>query len=1100
MKTRSNPPRAYAALRRRMEGAADRRMRAWIKANVPEINAILKESLGRSTKAAYADDGRAFDKGSGKARGFEYYYTTETEEGGGLRGGALLVISTTVKAPNLLDMLNRAGIPVSKITRDMSLVDPSMIYLTDLGWTERIAAAVDKRIPALGRALRENASQWRYESGMPRRAKVFQPAAASRLATYSPTLGIVGAVQYRLVPIDRAVRIRFPSSPASYLGVPGRPVEYRVLDADRNTVEVPEGEKGSNFRKMIDALTRTAPLAAKLFTYLARNAWRRIFRRSGLGTAAEGSVPDEGEWRVDEYGLLTIQVGPIASIGLGAAAHNGRGIRAGVEAVVPGMRTGLFPPDTRGSRRIVIDPMYWDELSREWKTYSGSPLALIGQIDEALKDEPQAVAEAAVPWFDSDCDPMVEMSTAQTRDDLTTDAARRAYDEAATVARTRMDKDRAPFDYQLVGMAFAKLRGFRALIADDMGVGKTLQAIGIMAMLPKARPVVVISPTNVQRNWEREIAQALPEFRKPGKTLQDCERGASRCSRNVVVLQGGQGHNKIVPGQPNVYIVSWDSLSKYVDAFLRVGVKLVIADEADYAKTPPGSRQGGRAAALIKLSDATRYVVLLTGTPMPNRPEEIYVLMRALNRSNWGTEDDFLRQYFKGGSDRRRGSDDVDYTTLEKLNNDVRCFTIRRTKSQVLGHILKPKVRRPLAVKLSPEAQQQYDQIEQQFEAFLRAKQTQAAVAEYEKMGIVGEDASQEIKDVVSRRVATTLKAEKLQLVNNLVREIGRLKAPAAVDAIEQFVAKKRPLVVFLENKDVLKTLTEGLRGKGIRYVTVTGDETSNQKQANINKFNDGAADVLIATRAGRAGMNLQKRSADMLFVQRWWVPGWEAQAEDRIYRYGQDKEVTIWFLEVPDSVDARINEKLENKRRQIEQALERGGIEGLRGGLIDEEDTGADGATQGAAADVISDLLVEGPKKNPRSGFLTRRGNGHGMRRTRGTKINPSTVQSLLFQNTQWGPKQAETWARNHGYAPLKVERTSNYVRVRVQDPKAMERGSFRTITFSSSLGIKAVIGTPTKVTKKPKRARSQRHRRGRRGAQSTAHKRQSRQGRRKT
>lgn len=1077
----------HVAIRKQLEQAALPEIRSWMRKNTRRINSEIREALGKKVNA-YASTSRTYDVQGGSGRGFSYEYLEEQDAQS--RATAFVHIDTTFRRPNLFDLLNKAGIPLNEIALSgtFDLDNPGTFTLRDLNWIEAVGQAAGAKVPDMERAFAEHGGTWRVEAGLERKARKRQFTAARYLNKYDIISGFAGAVQYRLIPGERAFRLRFPSAPARYLGVAGKPVDYTVVNGERHIVQIPAGKKLANAIKAAEALKKTSPFTSRVLAHFLRRVWPTTFQRALSGVVGQATVPGEGSWEITVLGDLRIEVERPYAPTFEAAARTDQGVLAGIEAVDPDNPTGgISQPDDRGRVRARFDPIYWPGLRNIWITRQTVPHTLIQQVDRALQGSPVEDESGRHRWRDDECDPVASMSSAKDLSDILTPDGQKAYQEAERAARLRMDANRRPFDYQLVGMAFARLRGFRALIADDMGVGKTMQAIGIMAMLPQARPVVVVCPKNVQNNWQREIAMALPEFRKDNLTLRDCERTA-RCSKNVVVLKGGADVAKVKPGEPNVYIVTWSSLHTYVEPFMRAGVKLLIGDEADAAKTAPGYQKGRTAASLIKLADTTRYVILLTGTPAPNgRPEELWPLLRALSRGTWGTLRSFENRYMKT-------------SPFDALNNDLQCFMIRRTKNQVLGHLLPEKERIFLPVRLTPQGQAHYDSVQSNFANHLRKKQQDLLTAEYNQMGVDPLDASEEIKRRVNIRVEKALRAEKLQLTNELARVVGRLKVPAAVDAIQDFVNQKRPLVVFLDNKDVREAIKDALDRRGIRYAEVSGEQTTAEaKQKQVNLFNDGKVPVLIATRAGRAGMNLQERSADMLFVQRWWVPGWEMQAEDRIYRYGQTKPVRIHFLEAQGTVDHVINETQDVKRQRIQEMLEKPGLEGVLGGFVDVDDekiaegdvVETDTLQYVAEAIFGTDRGPDGRRTNPRGPrrIVERRRRRNPARRRKTASPDATRVQSVLFDASLWGPRQAEAWARNHRYTPIKVERTARYVRVRVQEPSEMRKGSFRTITMSDTDGIKAVIGVPlTRAEKKkPRRANSQR-RVARRGAQSRA------------
>jgi SWI/SNF-related matrix-associated actin-dependent regulator 1 of chromatin subfamily A len=168
------------------------------------------------------------------------------------------------------------------------------------------------------------------------------------------------------------------------------------------------------------------------------------------------------------------------------------------------------------------------------------------------------------------------------------------------------------FPHQIEGVAFLLGRK-RAILADDMGLGKTRQAIVALRHAAPGGPYLVVCPASVKRNWAREIDMAAP-----GATTHIIERGAD------------------MPAQPMWVVVNYDLLGKHMDALARVPWAGLVFDEAHYLK----NHTSARSKLARQLADQARTrggpapaVYLLTGTPLTNRPRDLFVLLQLVGHS-----------------------------------------------------------------------------------------------------------------------------------------------------------------------------------------------------------------------------------------------------------------------------------------------------------------------------------------------------------------------------------------------------------------------------------------------------------------------------------
>ena len=410
--------------------------------------------------------------------------------------------------------------------------------------------------------------------------------------------------------------------------------------------------------------------------------------------------------------------------------------------------------------------------------------------------------------------------------------------------------------YQKAGISYAMQRS-STLIGDEMGLGKTIQAIGVInATAPKT--VLVVCPASLKINWKNEMTKGLV------------------AERDIQIVNGG---GEQIPAEPDVVIINYDVLSKHQDAINARTWDLVIMDEAHYIKNPKAKRTG--VAVGIK---ANRKVVL-TGTPITNRPIELQPIAGYLDPVTFGNFFKFGRKYAGAYKDRFGWNFDG-ASNLDELQRLLRqSFMIRRKKDEVLKE-LPAKVRQIIVLHNNEYS----DEMKKEFETMAEAVvETSSQDIDFEQMsGVRHETALAKVADVVSH-----------------------------LESIDHQV------VVMAHHKDVVEGIKEGLEAAGKSVVTLTGDCSQAHRQNSVDTFQAGNADVFIGT-IGAAGVGITLTSAShVVFAELDWVPGNVSQAEDRCHRIGQENSVLVQHLVVDGSIDARLAEVLVSKQKVLDKALD---------------------------------------------------------------------------------------------------------------------------------------------------------------------------------
>tara|TARA_R110000737_G_scaffold30665_2_gene49197 strand:- start:34 stop:1863 length:1830 start_codon:yes stop_codon:yes gene_type:complete len=410
--------------------------------------------------------------------------------------------------------------------------------------------------------------------------------------------------------------------------------------------------------------------------------------------------------------------------------------------------------------------------------------------------------------------------------------------------------------FQKAGIAYACERK-NTLIGDEMGLGKTIQAIGIINVVtPKT--VLVICPASLKLNWKSEMKKWLV------------------AERAIDVVNGG---GEKIPTNPDVVIINYDVLTKHTKALQSRTWGMVIMDEVHKIKNPKAKRTA------VAVSIKARRKVLLTGTPITNRPIELQPIAGYLDHDSFGNFFYFAKKY-AGAYKGHFGWDFNGSSNLDELQRRLRqSFMIRRKKDEVLKD-LPAKVRQVIVL----PSKSYSEELTKEFDALADAvEETSFEKVSFEKMSGVRHEMA-------------------LAKVNDIVDHLADLK---------------HQVVVMAHHKDVVEGIKEGLEVVGRTVVTLTGDCNQAHRQSSIDTFQAGEADVFIGT-IGAAGVGITlTKASHVVFAELDWVPGNMSQAEDRCHRIGQQDSVLVQHLVVDGSIDARMAEALVGKQKVLDKALD---------------------------------------------------------------------------------------------------------------------------------------------------------------------------------
>jgi SWI/SNF-related matrix-associated actin-dependent regulator 1 of chromatin subfamily A len=424
----------------------------------------------------------------------------------------------------------------------------------------------------------------------------------------------------------------------------------------------------------------------------------------------------------------------------------------------------------------------------------------------------------------------------------------------------------AYYPFQRVGIEFLSTR-LAALLADEMGTGKTIQLAGLLNLLGQdLQRVLVVTPASVKRVWALELSKWLVR-------------------KVPIMLVKGATPLADLPSH-GIWIVNYELLTKFRSALLREPWDLIALDEAHFIK----NRSSLRTKACFGLARVAKRKILLTGTPLLNRPAELWTLLDFLAPAEWPNFYRFAHRYcapFRS----EWGWDFSGASNLEELNAKLRrSLMLRRLKKDVLSQLP------PLTRALVP---------------------LDVGLGDLEELTrLAGLDPLKMPLEVDPLSIP-------LDCVAKIRHELGRLKVGAALAFIlEQADSCDDKFVVFAHHRAVLDDLHHGLAGSGA--VLVIGETPEADRAAAIERFQtDRSTRFFVGSiRAMGVGVTLSAASR-VIFVEQDWTPSVLRQAEDRLHRISQTQAVLSQYLVVPDSIDVNVMRSVIAKIEVIERTID---------------------------------------------------------------------------------------------------------------------------------------------------------------------------------
>ncbi|MGF1760343.1 DEAD/DEAH box helicase [Photobacterium sagamiensis] len=440
-------------------------------------------------------------------------------------------------------------------------------------------------------------------------------------------------------------------------------------------------------------------------------------------------------------------------------------------------------------------------------------------------------------------------------------------------------------DYQKRGVSWLRYLeqlGLNGCLADDMGLGKTIQVIAnlVLAENEKSGPTLLIAPTSVMGNWQKEVEKFAPHLKTAihhgTKRIKDADEFEDFCFEQDMV------------------ITSYSLVRKDIKLLEMVDWHRIVLDEAQNIKNP----KSAQTKAIFKLNANSR--LALTGTPVENRLMDLWSIFNFLNPGYLGTQAQFRKAYELPIQQANNATQSV---LLKKL---IEPFILRRMKTD--KNIIKDlpdKVENKQYCNLSKEQAALYEVVVNDV-----AKQLE------EKEGIARQGLM--LSTLMKLKQICNHPMQFLQDGSEFSPERSH-KLERIGEMIEEAQSEGDSVLIFTQFTEIGEQLIRYLeREKRVNCYYLHGGVSRKKRETMISEFQDPTTEpsvFVLSLKAGGVGITLT-RANHVFHFDRWWNPAVEDQATDRAFRIGQKKNVFVHKFITMGTLEERIDEMIEDKKQ----------------------------------------------------------------------------------------------------------------------------------------------------------------------------------------
>jgi SWI/SNF-related matrix-associated actin-dependent regulator 1 of chromatin subfamily A len=433
-----------------------------------------------------------------------------------------------------------------------------------------------------------------------------------------------------------------------------------------------------------------------------------------------------------------------------------------------------------------------------------------------------------------------------------------------------------PYVYQLKGVRAIEAFNGRALLADQMGLGKSIQSLLYVYRNPHIKTTIIICPAVLKINWQRECSL---HFSWHAEILE------SNTPKMAQLLKS------------RLLIINYEILHSWMDYLIRLNPDLVICDEAQAIC----NRSSRRSKAVRTLCKDVPHVIALSGTPLTNRPAELWNVLNIIRPDKFPS---FFKFAFSWCNPKRtqwgwdfRGAGNLD--KLHKTLKDI--LMVRRLKKDVLKE-LPDKIHSVIPIQITDR--KEYDHALHDFIGWLiKTNPTKLSAAQ---------------------------KAQRIVQMGALKQLAGKLKLKNVIKWIDTFLEESdKKLILFAVHTELIALLNKHYKNIS---VVVNGKVRGAKRQQAIDQFNKHTKTRLLIGNVVAAGKGWSCKSADDgAFVEFPWTPDALAQASDRVHGIGRgtgNSRCHIHYLVGEGTIEEDLLKLIQRKQRILTQVLDGGKIE----------------------------------------------------------------------------------------------------------------------------------------------------------------------------
>ncbi len=425
------------------------------------------------------------------------------------------------------------------------------------------------------------------------------------------------------------------------------------------------------------------------------------------------------------------------------------------------------------------------------------------------------------------------------------------------------------YDYQIRGALFLACRG-RSILGDDMGLGKTVQTLAAIELLARERGVqrvLVVAPASVKYQWETEIRKFV--------------------ERPVQVIDGGPNDRRDQYATDTFYrLVNYEQVVRDREAINAWKPDVVVLDEAQRIK----NWEAKTSREVKKL--VSRYAMVLTGTPLENKLEELYSIVQFVDERRFGPAFQFLDEHLVFDENGHLKS----YRNLDKIRERLAPIFLRRTRGEVLTQ-LPPRTDNTVFVELAPEQRTAYEEQRIALARLLR------------KNYLTDLDRKRVLASVVNMRTI----CDSLFLFDRESHVSPKLEE--FKELIPEVTVEDHKAVVFSQWETMIFEAAKVLDQLGVGYAVLHGGLTGQARKDALEQFKtDPNCRVFLSTDAGGTGLNLQIADT-VINLELPWNPAVLEQRIARVHRMGQNRPVRVVNLLTRGTIEEKVLRTLESKR-----------------------------------------------------------------------------------------------------------------------------------------------------------------------------------------